>query len=129
MPAASHHVPLPEPTPEALEASRRLLDAIGAELAAQGNWMSFARFMESALYTPGLGYYTGGATKLGGAGDFVTAPELGSLFARCLAQQVLEVLRPGEAILEFGAGSGALAQALLAELDRLGAEPPPYFIL
>jgi SAM-dependent MidA family methyltransferase len=116
---------LPEPDAGALAASRALLERIAEEIERQGDWISFARYMELALYAPGLGYYAGGARKLGPAGDFVTAPELGSLFARTLARQLAELLGPGEAILEFGAGSGALAAALL---DALPA-PAPYFIL
>jgi SAM-dependent MidA family methyltransferase len=115
---------LPEPEPEARAASARLLERIRAEIAAGGGWIGFARYMELALYEPRLGYYAGGAAKLGAPGDFATAPELGSLFARTLARQVAELLEPGEAILEFGAGSGALADALLAELA-----PVPYCIL
>ncbi len=116
---------LPEPGPDALAASRALLGRIGAELASGGNWISFARYMELALYEPELGYYAGGSAKLGAPGDFVTAPETGTLFARTLARQVREILAPGEAILEFGAGSGALAAALL---DALPAGTP-YLIL
>lgn len=115
---------LPEPEAGALEASARLVERVRAELAAGGNWMSFARYMQRALYEPGLGYYAGGAAKLGAAGDFATAPELGTLFARTLARQVAELLEPGEAILELGAGSGALAEALIAELA-----PERYLIL
>ncbi|MGH8706152.1 MAG: SAM-dependent methyltransferase, partial [Burkholderiales bacterium] len=115
---------LPQPDPDALAASRALLERIGAELAAQGNWISFARYMELALHEPGLGYYAGGARKLGAGGDFVTAPELSPLFARTLARQVARLLRPGEALLEFGAGSGALAAAVLDELKDV-----PYLIL
>jgi SAM-dependent MidA family methyltransferase len=107
---------LPTPDPQALAASRALLGRIGAELEAAGNWISFARYMELALHEPGLGYYASGARKLGAGGDFVTAPELSPLFARTLARQVAQVLQPGEAVLEFGAGSGALAQVLLEEL-------------
>jgi SAM-dependent MidA family methyltransferase len=87
--------------------------------------------MELSLYAPGLGYYSGGRQKFGAAGDFVTAPELGSVFARCLARQcreILEVLGGGD-ILEAGAGSGRLAVDLLAEFDRLGCMPGRYFIL
>jgi SAM-dependent MidA family methyltransferase len=79
--------------------------------------------MELALHEPGLGYYAGGARKFGAAGDFVTAPELSPLFGRALARQVAEILQPGEAILEFGAGSGALAASILNEISA------PYFIL
>ena len=108
---------LPSPEPQALAASRALLERIGAELGAAGNWISFARYMELVLYEPGLGYYASGARKLGAGGDFITAPELSPLFARSLARQVRQVLGPDEAVLEFGAGSGALAEVLLDELN------------
>ena len=114
---------LPMPDAQALAASRTLLERIGAELGAAGNWISFARYMELALHEPGLGYYAGGARKLGAGGDFITAPEISPLFARTLARQVAQLLEPGEAVLEFGAGSGALAESLL---DALSC---PYFIL
>lgn len=115
--------PLPLPDDAALAASRRLLDRLAGELATSGNWISFARYMELVLHEPGLGYYAAGARKFGAGGDFVTAPELSPLFGRALARQVTQVLQPGEAVLEFGAGSGALAAQLLGELDC------PYFIL
>ncbi|HEY6966812.1 MAG TPA: SAM-dependent methyltransferase [Burkholderiales bacterium] len=114
-----HSAALPSPDPQALAASRALLDRIGAELAAAGNWISFARYMELALHEPGLGYYAGGARKFGAGGDFVTAPELTPLFGRTLARQVAEILQPGEAILEFGAGTGMLAEALLSEIEEV----------
>ena len=91
-----------------------MLARLREEIAANQGWISFARYMELVLYDPALGYYTGGAPKLGAAGDFVTAPELGSLFGRTLARQ-LEAL--GSPILEFGAGSGALAATLLSQRD------------
>jgi SAM-dependent MidA family methyltransferase len=114
---------LPSPDPQALAQSRALLERIGAELGGAGNWISFARYMELALHEPGLGYYAGGARKLGAGGDFVTAPELSPLFGRTLARQISQVLGPDDAVLEFGAGSGALAATLLGELSC------PYFIL
>lgn len=114
---------LPLPDDAALAASRRLLDRLAAELAANGNWIPFARYLELVLHEPGLGYYAAGARKFGAGGDFVTAPELSPLFGRALARQVAQVLQPGDAVLEFGAGSGALAGQLLGELDC------PYFIL
>ena len=118
-----HPSELPSPDPQALAASRALLERIGAELEAAGNWISFARYMELVLYEPGLGYYASGARKLGAGGDFVTAPELSPLFARTLARQIRELLEPGEALLEFGAGSGALAASMLKEISV------PYFVL
>lgn len=92
--------------------------------------MSFAHYMELALYTPGLGYYAAGAAKLGGPGDFVTAPELTPLFGATLARQLAQILAltAGD-VVELGAGSGRLAAQLLTELDTLGALPARYRIL
>ena len=97
-----------------------MLERIRAEIAGAGGWIPFARYMELALHAPGLGYYSRGARQFGAEGDFITAPELGSLFGRTLARQLKELEGP---ILELGAGSGALADTLLKELDR------EYFIL
>ena len=120
---------LPTPDAAALRASHALAECIAQELRACGNWMSFARYMQLALYEPQLGYYAAGAAQLGPAGDFVTAPELSPLFGCTLARQLAALLRPGDAILEFGAGSGALAAQLCDELVRLGAGAPTYLIL
>jgi SAM-dependent MidA family methyltransferase len=90
-----------------------LRSRLEAEIAAGGGWIPFARYMQLALHEPGLGYYAAGARKLGAAGDFVTAPELGALFGRTLARQLSEI---GGPVLELGAGSGALAETLLAAL-------------
>src|SRR4029434_2481777 len=85
--------------------SERLVALIRDEIERGGGWISFARFMELALYEPGLGYYSAGARKLGSGGDFVTAPELSPLFSRCLGNQCAEVLSTlgGGNILEIGA--------------------------
>src|SRR3954464_1237192 len=91
-----------------------LTTRIQDEIRARRGWIPFARYMELVLHEPGLGYYAGGAQKFGAAGDFVTAPELGSLFGRTLARQLKELAGP---ILEFGAGSGALAATLLSRQD------------
>jgi SAM-dependent MidA family methyltransferase len=88
-------------------------ERIEAEIAAAGGWISFARYMQLALHEPGIGYYASGARKFGAHGDFVTAPEMGKLFGRTLARE----LAVFPAILEIGAGSGALAQTLLERLD------------
>src|SRR5712692_8232603 len=85
------------------------------EIAAAGGWISFARYMQLALHEPGVGYYASGARKFGPAGDFVTAPELGSLFGRTLARQLGDF----ERVLELGAGSGALAEVLSGEREYL----------
>ena len=121
---------LPEPSTAAREHSARVAARIRAEIETAGGWISFPRYMALALYAPGLGYYMAGARKLGRDGDFVTAPEISDLFGQALAHQVQQVLAAdGDEILEVGAGSGALAASLLAELDRLGALPSRYLIL
>ncbi|MDZ4730905.1 MAG: SAM-dependent methyltransferase [Xanthomonadales bacterium] len=120
---------LPEPTEELKELSRQLCACIREELATSG-FMPFSRFMEMALYQPGLGYYSAGLHKLGAAGDFVTAAELGSLFAACLAKQVEQIgQKLGRYnILELGAGSGRMAIDLLQQIDP-ERSPQRYFIL
>lgn len=121
---------LPVPGPEAAQHSARLTEFIRRDIAAQGGWIPFARFMELALYAPGLGYYSAGAHKLGAAGDFITAPELSPLFGRTLARQAAQVMAQSAAnILELGAGSGKLAADMLAELEQLGSLPDSYAIL
>jgi len=121
---------LPAPSEEARTHSERLVRHIHAEIDRSGGWISFARYLELALYAPGLGYYMAGARKLGADGDFVTAPEISPLFGRTLARQVAQVLRASQPeVLEVGAGSGALAAALLSELEVLGALPGRYLIL
>ncbi|MDE1887458.1 MAG: SAM-dependent methyltransferase [Gammaproteobacteria bacterium] len=122
---------LPPPSPEALAHSAKLKARIRSEIAQAGGAVSFERYMELALYAPGLGYYSAGARKLGAGGDFVTAPELSPLFARCVAVQCAEVLKvlEGGDILELGAGSGVMAADLLAELETLGTLPEHYWIL
>jgi SAM-dependent MidA family methyltransferase len=121
---------LPAPSADAAVHSRRLSTLIAEEIAAAGGWISFARYMELALHAPGLGYYSAGARKLGADGDFVTAPEFGTLFGRTLARQTAQILRAGISdVLEFGAGSGRLARDLLAELAALDCLPQRYLIL
>ncbi|MEO8164458.1 MAG: SAM-dependent methyltransferase [Betaproteobacteria bacterium] len=122
---------LPEPSGEAALHSTRLSAAIRRELDAAGGWIGFARFMELALYAPGLGYYVAGAMKLGGeGGDFVTAPELSPLFGQTLALQVAQLLqRPAERVLELGAGSGAMAADVLGALHGIDRLPQRYLIL
>ncbi len=122
---------LPAPDETACAHSERLVERLQQEMAVQGGAISFARYMELALYAPGLGYYSAGSRKFGAEGDFVTAPEISPLFSRCLARQVGQVLQMtgGGVVLEVGAGSGVMAADMLAELERLGALPERYLIL
>ncbi|MBK7686521.1 MAG: class I SAM-dependent methyltransferase [Rhodocyclaceae bacterium] len=124
---------LPPPSADAAAASHALTQIIVAEIKATGGWMSFARYMELALYAPGLGYYSGGSQKFGESGDFMTAPELTPLFGQALARQVAQVLAlisaDNKTVIEVGGGSGRLAADMLLALDELGCLPTQYFIL
>ncbi len=122
---------LPEPDAAARDHSARVVAMVRAEIARSGGWITFARYMQLVLYAPGLGYYVAGARKFGGDGDFVTAPETTPLFAQALAAQVAPILAATTAreLVEFGAGSGALAADLMNALGKLGALPSRYAIL
>jgi SAM-dependent MidA family methyltransferase len=119
---------LPEPSITAKAHSDRLKQKIRGAIDANGGWLSFAEFMQYALYAPGLGYYSAGSQKFGESGDFITAPEISPLFSRCVAKQcesiLLQLNTPN--ILEFGAGSGRMAVEVLLGLEKL---PERYFIL
>jgi len=109
----------------------RVAERLAAEIVDAGGWISFERYMEIALYAPGLGYYSAGAHKLGRGGDFATAPEISRLFGACMAQQCADLLRDlgRGSILEIGAGSGRLAADMLSRLETLGRLPTRYLIL
>lgn len=127
----SHAGLLPVPDAAALEHTRRLQEKIWDEITTAGGKISFRRYMEMALYEPGLGYYSAGARKFGPEGDFTTAPELSELYSRCIARQCLEILdhTKGGSIMELGAGSGVMASAVLTELSNAGHLPENYLIL
>lgn len=121
---------LPTPSAEALQQSERLSNHIRGEITQQGGWLAFPRYMELALYAPGLGYYSGGAHKFGPAGDFITAPELTPLFGQALANQVADIMAASSPqVIEVGAGTGLLAADLLGALETLGQLPERYGIL
>jgi SAM-dependent MidA family methyltransferase len=122
---------LPPPDAQAAAHSARIAHYIRHKMDRNGGSISFARFMEWVLYAPGLGYYNAGVRKFGAAGDFVTAPELSSLFSRCVARQCQEILEDlkGAHILELGAGSGMMAADMLLELKALNSLPNHYQIL
>lgn len=124
---------LPEPSADARAQSDALVEVIAREIHSSGGAIEFERFMQMALYEPGLGYYVAGSHKFGADGDFVTAPELGDLFGATLARQVSDVfeeLNESERqVLEFGAGTGALAATMLTRLEEIDSLPTEYFIL
>jgi SAM-dependent MidA family methyltransferase len=134
LPAATQttrHEEFPEPDPTAQTHSGKLADRIRDEIERHQGSIDFRRYMEMALYEPGLGYYSAGARKFGKAGDFITAPEISALFSSCLAVQCEEVLQTlqGGVILELGAGTGTMACDLLDELQRRNSLPDKYLIL
>lgn len=120
---------LPSPDPTALAHSNQLLARLQQQLSEQ-KWLSFADFMERTLYSPGLGYYSAGAHKLGEAGDFTTAPEISALFGQSIARQLQQIMSLSQPeILELGAGSGKLAVDILTQLEQSDHLPSHYRIL
>ena len=130
-PEHAHVADLPVPHRDALEHSEKLCRRIREAINDNGGRISFARYMDLALYEPGLGYYSSGTGKFGGAGDFVTAPVISPLFAECLARQCRQVLPllQDPVILEFGPGTGEMACVLLAALDQQQCLPEKYYML
>ncbi len=115
--------------------AQELQNRIESAIHEAGGWLAFDRFMELALYAPGLGYYANDLRKFGlmqaDGGDFVTAPELTPLFGQTLARQIAQALQQTQTteIWEFGAGTGALAAQLLSALDKLGQNVSSYTIV
>lgn len=126
----AQHKNLPEPCAEAKTLSLTLFKHIQTYLKRHKT-LSFSKFMEMALYTPNLGYYSAGLPKFGRSGDFITAPEISPIFSRCLARQAAQALNhmSTASLIEFGAGSGAMAADILQELKTLGVLPERYYIV
>jgi len=121
---------LPAPDPDALAASHSLQQLIAAVIAQEGGQIAFSRFMELALYAPRLGYYSGGAAKLGVDGDFVTAPEMTPLFGAAVARVAAAIIaQSAPDIIEFGAGTGRLARDVLTALGKQGVQVRSYTII
>jgi len=122
---------LPSPGADALAHSRRLAEHIAGRVAAAGGWLSFGEYMQLALYAPGLGYYSAGASKFGAAGDFVTAPMISPLFARCCARRFVDWLdlQNTREVLEFGPGTGHFAAEALGVLSTCDSPPQRYRLL
>jgi SAM-dependent MidA family methyltransferase len=127
------HRELELPAADAASAAHscRVAEYICQRIKEEGGSISFAEFMQHALYAPGLGYYVSGTAKFGAAGDFITAPEISPLFGQVLARQAAAVLQQldDRQILELGAGSGVLAATMLRKLSLLNALPDRYYIL
>ncbi len=121
----------PNPEMHEKEHNEKLTAIIRQEIVKSGGALSFAQFMELALYAPGHGYYAAGKHKLGAGGDFLTAPEISPLFAKSIARQCQQIANelPSYDILEFGAGSGVFAKDLLLALEKRRALPEHYYIL
>jgi SAM-dependent MidA family methyltransferase len=121
---------LPAPDSDALAASQALQRHIAADIQQQGGAIAFSRFMELALYAPRLGYYSGGAAKLGAEGDFTTAPEITPLFGAALARVAAAIIaQSAPNIIEFGAGTGKLARDVLTALGNMGVQVDSYTII
>lgn len=120
---------LPTPPESLLVLSHRLSERIIDAIRSDGP-MPFDQYMSMCLYEPGLGYYVNGLHKFGQAGDFVTSPEQGPLFAQTLARQIDDISLAWVSpamwhVLELGAGSGVLARDILLNLKTL---PEKYWI-
>lgn len=126
------HASLPLPPDDALRHSQQLTQLLTQEITAQGGAIPFSRFMELVLYAPGWGYYSAGSSKIGAAGDFTTAPEMGSLFAATVARAIAPVIGQIGAhaqVMELGGGTGSFAVEALRALAALDALPARYAIL
>ena len=120
---------LPAPSNLAQQHSEKLITLIKNEIAQNNGAISFQRYMELALYAPGLGYYAAGSVKLGEEGDFVTAPEISPLFSKALANAILPALNAEQIIFEVGAGRGRMAADILVFLKKKNKLPKEYWIL
>ena len=120
---------LPVPGDLAQQHSEKLIALIKNEIDKNAGAISFQRYMELALYAPGLGYYAAGSNKLGEEGDFITAPEISTLFSQALANAIIPALDNASVILEVGAGRGRMAADILVYLQQQNKLPEEYWIL
>ncbi len=121
----------PALSPDEVAHAARVLAYVRRTIAEEGGWISFADYMSTVLYAPGLGYYAAGTPKLGASGDFVTAPELSPLFGKAVAVQLEQALGQLERaeVIEIGPGSGRLCGDVLSALAERDALPARYWLL
>lgn len=122
---------LPALEPELEEHGYKVIEKIVKEIKQHNGKITFAGFMDLALYAPGLGYYSAGLQKFGRAGDFVTAPEISPLFGQCIANQCHEIFLKlkNPCLLELGAGTGQCAVQIVTALSKKNCLPQKYYIL
>lgn len=126
---ANHAAALPIPGADAQAHSAHVAAALKNTIQQTGP-LTFGEFMQFVLHAPGFGYYSVGNEKFGAQGDFITAPEISDLFAQSVARQIQPVLREtGGDVLEFGAGTGRLACALLNAPELQEKSWQHYYIL
>jgi SAM-dependent MidA family methyltransferase len=117
---------VPPPDVESVGQDDDLAERIREEIERDGP-ITFARFMDLALYDPAGGYYRSGEARPGRGGDFLTAPEMHPIFGSTLARFFDEAWqrldRPSRFVIrEYGAGDGAMAASILSGLRAAGSE-------
>ena len=100
-----------------------LVERLKEKINQAKGWICFADFMQTALYEPGLGYYASNHIPVGKHGDFITAAETSSLFAKSISKFMQESLPSNANILELGAGSGKFLANVLTELKQYDLQP------
>ena len=130
MPEKNNHA-LPEPGEPALAHSYAMHEYLTEYIASNNGFITFADYMQQVLYAPALGYYVVGTHKIGEAGDFITAPEISSVFSHCIANAIKPVLRqlPNPVIYEFGAGRGTMAADIIKHLIAENVDIASYCII
>jgi SAM-dependent MidA family methyltransferase len=124
-------IDLPLPNSDYLKKSKVIADVIKKEIDKNNGCLSFKDFMDHALYQKDLGYYSSKRQIIGPDGDFITAPEIGNIFAGAIAKQCALAFSATAAasVLEIGAGKGSLAVDILQRLDQMNCLPEQYFII
>lgn len=111
--------------------SQQLQKKIASYIKHNGGAIPFSEFMQQALYTPKLGYYTSDIEKFGQSGDFITAPKISPLFAECIAKAISPTIDNIESccIIEIGPGDGTMACQILKYLAKKNRLPKNYYCI